>query len=213
MNRLLIFSAVLCLFLYPISSFGVDLGSVGSVYDIAEKDLMEVIKDRASKVDWKALADKSKKDIVENVGKVDKQLPKATDNATYYVDLTTELDHDIYIRDNTGKPKILYPKGYKFNVLDYTQLKTTFVFFDASRDEEIAWYKSKYANTANAMPIITKGSAYKFAHEVGREVYIIDDSILKQFQLKATPTVVHQEKNKLRADEFYLQIKKVEQQQ
>lgn len=190
-------------------SNGADFGQVGQIYDIVERDMMEVIKERASKVDWGAMVDKSKKEITENIGKVDKPLPKALDNSTYYIDLTTILDHDINIRDKSGKPKVLYPKGFKFNPLDYTSSTSKFVIFDATRKEEVEWYKSKYANIANAMPIITKGSAYNFAKDMHREVYVIDDAILKTFKLKATPTVVYQEKNKLRADEYRIEGEQV----
>lgn len=197
-------SLIIALLLLPVSAFAVDLGTFGSTYEIKERDMIEVIKERAGKVDWKSLVEKSKEDLKAKVGRVDKPFPKAPDNSSYYIDLTTTLERDIYTRDRSGSPKLLYPKGYKFNVLDYTKLHKRFVFFDATRPEETAWFKAKFASDINSMPILSAGNALEFAKEIGREAYVIDDDLIKRFELKATPTVVYQEKNKLRADEFYL---------
>lgn len=194
--------------LLPFNTYAVDLGIVGAVYDISEKDILDEIEERAKKVNWKAMIDESAKNLKATIGRIDRALPKAADNATYIIDLTMSLENPIYTRDRNGKPQVLYPKGYKFNALDYTKISKTYVFFDATRPEEIAWFKANYANTVSAMPIITRGSALEFADEIKREVYLIDDELMRKFKLKATPTIVYQEKNMLRADEFYLEVPK-----
>lgn len=196
---------LICFLLPAVWAYAVDLGREGNVYKISERDILEVIKERAAGVDWKAMSDNASKELRDKIGKVDKSLPKASDNSTYYIDLTTELDHDIYIRDEMGNPKILYPKGYRFNVLDYTQLKGRYVFFDATRPEEMKWFKDKFASDLSVMPIIAKGSVLKISKEIKRETYILDDLLISKFQIKATPTLIYQEDNKLRADEFYLE--------
>lgn len=202
MSKLFFSAFILCFF--GGAAYALDLGRVGNVYKISEQDILEVIKDRAAAVDWKSMVDNSTNELKENVGKVDKALPKAADNSTYYIDLTATLEHDIFIRDSAGNPKLLYPKGYRFNVLDYTELRQRYVFFDATRYEEMKWFKEKYAGDLSVMPIISKGSALSIAEEIKREVFILDDLVLNKFNLKATPTLVYQEGNKLRADEFYL---------
>lgn len=197
-------SLIIALLLLPVPAFAVDLGQIGSAYEIKERDMMDVIKERAGKVDWKSLVEKSKEDLKAKVGRVDKPFPKASDNTTYYIDLTTTLEKAIYTRDRSGRPKLFYPKGYTFNVLDYTKINKRFVFFDGTRPEETAWFKDKFAADVNSMPILSAGNALDFAKEIGREAYVIDDELITKFKLKATPTVVYQEKNMLRADEFYL---------
>lgn len=182
-----------------------DLGTVGNIYEITERDFLEEIQDRASGVDWNALMRDARARLEANIGKVDKGFPKASDNATYYIDLTTKLDHPVYVRNKSGKPQLLYPKGYKFNVLDYVKFNQRYVVFDAERPEEVAWYKSMFVNDPNSMPIISRGNALEFAKEVKREIYILDEQLAGRFELKATPTVIYQSGNKLRADEFRLE--------
>lgn len=188
-----------------VSVHAVDLGTIGNVYDVKEKDFLKEVEERASTVDWGSMIDAAGKKIKANAGKVDMSFPKAADNATYYIDLTTKLDYPVYVRDKAGKPQVLYPKGYKFNVLDYVKLKQRYVIFDAERPEEVAWYKSIFADDPNTMPIISRGSALDFAKEVKREIYILDSRLADRFKLKFTPTVIYQLGNKLRADEFRLE--------
>ncbi|MBQ3033055.1 MAG: hypothetical protein IJD28_01635 [Deferribacterales bacterium] len=189
---------------FPIAAFAVDLGSIGQLYDIKERDLLEEIQERAANINWQNFIDKSKTDLQSKVGSVSLQLPKASENKTYYIDLTTTLDYPIYTRDRKGKPLLLYPKGYTFNVLNHTKLRKRFIFFDGTRPEEVAWFKDKYAKNLNAMPILSEGNALAFSKEIEREAYILDATIISRLKLKVSPTVVYQEGNQLRADEIYL---------
>jgi len=185
--------------------YAVDLGKLGSTYEIIERDILEVMKERAANVDWQSIFDKEKDKLRENIGKIDRYIPKAEKDFTRYIDLTMTLDKPIYIRDKSGKPKTLYPKGYTFNVLDHTTIRARFIFFDASRLEEARWYKTNFSDNLNYMPIISKGNAMKLSEDIGREVYFIDDEHIKQFKIKKLPVIVYQEKNKLRADEYFLE--------
>lgn len=197
---------ILLILLLPTLAYGVDLGQVGKTYNISERDILDEIKSRAEGTDWGKLLEDSKNELKANIGKIDKALPKAPDNKTRYIDLTTTLAQAVYTRDNRGKPQVLYPEGYRFNVLDYTKIRQRFVFFDATRAEEVKWYKQLFASDLNSMPIITRGNVLDFAKEIKREVYMVDDEIVMKFKLNVTPTVIFQENNMLRAEEFYIEV-------
>ena len=187
------------------NAYAVDLGKIGATYEILEKDILQVMKDRATNTDWKSIFDAEKKKLEENIGKIDRGISKTEKDFTRYIDLTTTLDKPIYIRDNkTGEPKALYPKGYTFNVLDHVSTNTRFIFFDASREEELRWFKENYKDNLSYMPIIARGNALHLSDDIGREVYFIDDEHINKFKISKLPVIIYQEKNKLRADEYFL---------
>ncbi len=199
----------LAITVFAIPAYALDLDTIGNVYDIKEQDVIEAIKERASKHDWEKFYDDAKKQILADIGKGTEVLPKAQKDNTFYVDITTTVNDSIYTRDEKGKPKMLYPSGYKFNALDYTTLHQSYVIFDATRPEELNWYKENYAKDLSVMPIITQGNVIDLSGQIKREVYLLDDEVRKALKVKATPTHVYQEKNKLRADEFYLEVETV----
>ncbi len=92
-----------------------DLGTVGRVYPIAEKDCLNEIREKAKKLDWEKIRDESiemaKNYKPENLVK----LPKATQDKTFLVDMSYTLGNDIPDKDG----KIIYHKGYRFNPLEY----------------------------------------------------------------------------------------------
>lgn len=202
MNKLLILFLLVCLF--PYTSYAVNLGVYASTYKIAEQDLLKVIEERAKQVDWKKYIDKAKEEAKLNAGRIVHSFPKADDNKTRFIDLTTMLTNPIYIRDKSGTPKLLYPKGYRFNPLEYISLKQKYFYFDATRKEELKYFKDNFANDLTVLPIITNGNALKLGEEFKREIYIIDDEQIDKFKITVTPTLIFQNYKQLQVNEIYL---------
>lgn len=182
----------------------VNLGTFGETYDIVEADLLQAIQERAEKTDWKSLFEKERERIVRSAGAANMPLPAAVDNATHYIDLTRTLDHIIYIRDKQGKPEVLYPKGFRYNVLDYMQSIDTFVVFNGTSPEEIRWYRDKFGEKLNITATITEGNVFDVADIIKRPVYRLTAEVRDRFKLKSTPSVFYQEANRIRVDEYYI---------
>jgi conjugal transfer pilus assembly protein TraW len=97
--------------LWPVCA--VELGRVGAVYPIAEKDALSEIEQRAKNFDWTKIFNKEK-----NTAKLKayrpsdmEVLPSALEDSIRTVDMTYTTEFDV----PDGRGNILYPKGYVFN--------------------------------------------------------------------------------------------------
>jgi hypothetical protein len=73
------------------------------------------------------------------------QLPRARVSRRFAVDMTFTLEQEL--RDEEGR--VLYPKGYTFNPLEYVSLSGGLVVIDGSDAEQVAWFKaSPYHGTS-----------------------------------------------------------------
>ncbi len=177
------------------------LGTVGAVYPIAEPDAVSEIEERARQVDWERLIGGK---IVEK--KVSayrpaglKSLPRTEKGRKYDIDLTYTLTGDI----PDGEGGVLYPRGYRFNPLDYLTFPNTIVVLDGADPEQVGWFKSsQYFDNFKTILLITGGSYSDLSRELRRPVYYADGAIIDRFRLKATPAVVKQQGKKMEAQEI-----------
>lgn len=191
------------LFIAALSALAADLGTVGKVYKIAEQDMMAEIEERASKVDWKAVLKRETENIKKKAGDANLKLPMAVKKRSFYLDMTYSLDHDINTYDQQGKiTGVLYPKGFKYNPLDYIKVKETYVILNGNRNAEVDWFKKKYALTPLVYPLITEGNALQVAEKIGRPVYVLQDNMKKIFKLEHTVSIVYPEGRRMRVDEI-----------
>jgi conjugal transfer pilus assembly protein TraW len=166
------------------------LGTFGQTYPIAEKDAVQELKDKASAVDWNQVFNpETTHKAIKNYKPETLDLPLAVDNKTRLVDLSYALEFDI----PDGKGGILYPKGYKFNPLEYVHYPKTLVVINADDAKQLAWFlSSEYANAHEVMLLNTNGSYYELYQKLNRPVYYATPNIIQRFQLKAVPCVVRQ---------------------
>ena len=97
----------------------------GTTYKLVEKDITKVIKEYIdnNKVKIEAKLNKERKKMQKKINIYKPQdlkivLSPARNNKTFYPDPSYVLDMDI--KDINGK--IIYPKGYKFNPLNYIKM-------------------------------------------------------------------------------------------
>ena len=170
-----------------------NLGTVGTTYPIIEPDVVEQLKERAihrSTSEQRQLLGQLQKYQPTNMH----PLPRATANRSFPVDMTYTLEHDL--RD--GKGKIIYPKGFTFNLLDYVPFSEGLVIIDGDDPEQVEWFcKSPYARNHRARLLITGGYAYELSRQLQRAVYYLTDVMAKRLQLAAVPAVVVREGDKL----------------
>ena len=163
---------------------------LGRTYSIAEKDALQEIKDRANQINWKKVVTEGKEKEVKDYQPADlKRLPRATEYSTYLVDMTYTLDMDV----PDGKGGILYPKGYRFNPLDYMRFSSTIVVIDASDPDQVDWFKdSSYSAAFNTKLLLSDGNHQDAAKKLERPVFYLNEKIAFRFQLQAVPSVVVQ---------------------
>ena len=181
-----------------------DLGTVGRVYAIAEKDCLNEIREKAKKLDW----DKIKKESIEKAEKYKPedliQLPKATQNKTFLVDMSYTLENDVPGKDG----KIIYPKGYRFNPLKYIDYPITLVVIDGSDSDQVQWFQnSKYAKNYRVRLLITDGYYVELRKKLKRPVYYANRLIVERLQLDRLPCIVNQKGVHMEVKEIAIESK------
>ena len=183
-----------------------DLGRIGNTYPIAEKDALEEIKERAKNVDIKQYVNKNKLETkIKNFLPSDApQLKTANIDSSFTVDLTYTLDFDI----PDGRGNILYPKGYKFNPLDYINYNKTIVVINGADNRQVEWFeKSVHGKDINTLLLITNGSYYSLSQRLKRQVFYANPKIVEIFELKYVPSVIYQKGNVMEVKEIAVNVK------
>jgi len=180
------------------------LGTFGNTYPIREPDALVELEKQIKKVDVEKLR-KELETKFRNYKPSDwHNLPPATKPYSYYVDMTYTLDTDIpHVNDQGEITGILYPKGFRFNPLEYMPSDPPpLIIFNGENKKEKEWVKYYYKNHFNVMFLITKGNFAKLSEEMGRPVYYLKDLIAEKLQLRNTVSIAYREKNNMRIDVY-----------
>ena len=171
-----------------------DLGTFGTVYDIAEKDALKELEEKAKSVDFSkavdrnALARRARNFTPEDVKEM-KMIGPARKDRTFLVDMTYTVERDI----NDDKGNIVYPAGYTFNPLSYLAYPRTVVILNGKRPEHIRWFKeSSYAKDAQVTLLLTDGSYSELSRSLKRPVFYASTKLIEVFKIQAVPSVVRQ---------------------
>jgi len=165
------------------------LGSVGATYEIAEKDALAEIEERAKGIDWGKVV--QRKAVEDYDGPKDRSsLPRAGRDRTFTVNMSYTLQMDI----PDGKGGILYPKGYTFNPLDYVVFAKTLVVINGSDPEQVQWFAaSEYKNRLDVMLLLTEGRYGRLGKKLNVPLFYADTQLVERLQLAAVPSIIRQE--------------------
>lgn len=192
--RTLIFLSIIMGFLFISYCPGKDtpvvvVGKYGTTYSISERDAYEEIIERVKRTNLAGRFLLLREHIMEHTS-VNNQLGRATEDRVFRISIRFQLPFDI--KDHTGK--IIYPRGYTFNPLEYVNFPFTLVFFDSTSERELEWLKkSGLLERYDTILITTKGSVFDASKLTGRTVYLGDERILKYFSIEKTPSIVYQD--------------------
>jgi conjugal transfer pilus assembly protein TraW len=173
------------------------LEPVGKTYPIVEQDIREEFKQKVTGIDIEALLNTHNRYQPANLH----TLPRAASDRVFTVDLTHTLEHDI--KDSQGN--LLYPQGFSFNPLKYAGLSGGMVVIDGSDPKQVEWFQgSPYFQNHRAILLLSGGYAAEVKQELKRPVYYLTHDIAARLQLKAAPSVVVEQDNKLTVREVRL---------
>lgn len=201
-----ILAILLCLTVVPAFALASDLGVVGPIYEIAERDLIDVMKERFRRLEqtgeMRKLEERYKAKVVEAV-EHPRPIPgiTATQTArTYFVDPTWTLGRNVV--DEKGQ--VLFPAGTRVNPLDYAPLTQILLFFDQRERSQVAFAKRFLTDAkARVKPILVGGEPMKLMRQWKREVFYDQGGVLsRRFLLKQVPALITQDGNRLRVDEI-----------
>jgi conjugal transfer pilus assembly protein TraW len=175
---------VLC-FLAVLPAQAKVIATVGQVYPIAERDALTEIEERAKEVNWRSILAKEKPEDFRPSSLV--PLPRARHDRSFLVDMTYTLEFDV----PDGRGGILYPRGYRFNPLDYVPFNQTLVVLDGDDPEQLDWLKrSSLLSEPGSQILLTQGAFSRVGEQLGRAVFYADRRILERFKLTAVPSVI-----------------------
>ena len=201
-----ILASLICLTLVPSFALASDLGVVGPIYEIAERDLIEVMKERFRRLEqsgeMRKLEERYKAKVVDAVERP-RHIPgiTATQTArTLFVDPTWTLDHNVV--DEKGQ--VLFPAGTRVNPLDYAPLTQTLLFFDQRERSQVVFARRFLSESKSRVkPILVGGEPLKLMRQWKREVFYDQGGVLsRKFLLKQVPALISQDGNRLRVDEI-----------
>lgn len=188
--------------------FSKDFGIKGPVYEIAEKNLLSLMRDRFQEMQQNGEWGKFKQSIqgeVESKVKMPKSvkgITPATQSRSWEYDPTWTLQHAIV--DEQGR--LIARKGQTVNPLDYIPLLETLVFVDATLDKEIHYLEKMLLNEKKTVKIVLiNGNVADLAKRLNRPIYFDQrGQITERFGIKHTPGLVRQQGRVLAIEEIAL---------
>lgn len=191
-NKAVIFTW-LVLIMFKVNLFAETIGTNGATYPIAEPDAYEELMAKVRSTNWNKIIKDYKADV-NKVIKVSFSLGRAREDRLFYIDPAYTLQFDIM--DENGR--IIYPKGYSFNPLDYISFPYYLVFFDGTSVAEIVWLKKQeWFKNWNVIFILTKGDVVRAEKQLGRTVFAAMPQMIEKFKISKTPSILSAQNKQL----------------
>ena len=190
-------------------SKGIDLGTIGPTYGIAEPHLLEFIqsrlRDKERTGEFRRLMEAAQRRGIESV----KQpmpvpgLQGTTAARSWTIDPTFTLVRNIV----DGQGRLLFPAGTRKNPLEVVSLSKRLLFFDARDGRQVARARELIARyDGKVKPILTGGSYLELMKAWRVPVYYDQQGTLtRRFGIRQVPALVSQEGLRLRVDEVLVQ--------
>lgn len=195
-----------------------DLGIQGPVEEIAERDLIEEMQERASKIDWEKKKQLAYKRAWKNIPIT--QLEPATEDRVRVIDPTVTVKEDIIV-DNPhakGEKLVLAKKGDKINPLQLRVFNRILIVFDPTNKNELEYVRKNYRRWVEERAsapytvvklLITSIDRDRGWEEIGKlsdafnePIYTLMPEIKSTFVLEKTPCIVYAEGTNFIVEEF-----------
>jgi len=180
----------------------VEVGQTGSVYEIEEPSMDQVIKNKLQSMDMakfkKEARDRIKKQaLVYRPENAVENLSPANSYQVHKVSPEYVLPRDI--KDIEGN--VLFPKGYTFNPLEVLAKQGlsypgVLVVLNGNRNAEINWFKKHFSEDEGMVKVLlTDGLALQVAQQLQQRTFYLTKKIKNKFQVTQTPSVIYQPEN------------------
>lgn len=192
-----------------------DFGKMGPVASIIERDLIEEMVDRASKIDWQAKKQQALARVWQNIPII--ELTKALKWRKRLIDPSFIVNRDVTLPDG----KLLVKKGEVINPLDRRPFDRLLIVFDGQDQGEIAFIKAQLPKwlaehklKASQVKLIITGldrnrgwDAYQsLTNYFDDEVFVLTSEVRDSFVLEHHPCLVYAEDRHFVVEEFAHEI-------
>lgn len=186
-----------------------DLGVMGPMVTIAERDLVEVMQERAHKIDFEKLKKSAKDRFWANQKYF--ELDHVVESRIREIDPTVIVGEDIL----DSKGNLITAKGTKINPLDIRQFRQRLVIFDGRDKEQVKLAKQVFQDYSQSTRVTLILSALettdgwenfqRLQKEIGAPLFLLTPEVLTTFEIEKVPSTVYSDHNK-----FIVQETKVE---
>lgn len=160
----------------------------GKTYSIAEPDLMLEIQNKAAQVDWS---------VVKNNMQLDKRwVDLATARTSKSYTHTPKVVLPFEVKDNNGK--VIYPKNYAFNPLDYSALNTRLIVVANACHLQAITPKVSEADIV----MVANNNPLPFIKKTGKQAFMITQEAAKRLGIKRVPSSISQVGNQFLIKQF-----------
>lgn len=188
------------LWLLPALVSAAVIGTVGRTYQFAEQDALIEIEQAVKNVNWKKLLADAKAQARQYRPELP-ELRRATVAKKRLVSMSYTLEIDV--PDPRNQSRILYPKGFAFNPLQYMTMPGCVVFVNTADRAQRDWLmSSSYSQDLMTPILLTGGEVSSIQPVLKRPVYFADNLLLERFGIEAVPSVACQKGLSLEVEEF-----------
>ena len=185
-----------------------DLGVIGPVYPIAERDMLASIEQKLRAKERSGELAAIKRQATDRMLKAIEEpqpvtgIVKAQKARTYYFDPSVVSPYAI--TDEVGR--VLIPAGTRVNPLDTVTLSKQLLFFDARDPQQVSKAKELIDRSAGKLKLIVTGGSYmNLMRRWKLAVYYDQEGVLvRKLGIHAVPALVSQDGKRLRIDELPL---------
>lgn len=182
-----------------------DLGVIGPVYEIKEKDLLQWIKNIILEMQRSGELEKLQREEEARARKrIERPEPVTgitltTKPRVYHVAPTLIVDHGI----NDARGRVIAMPGTKVNPFDYMTLSKHLIFIDGDDPDQVKWAEAMYSRyDGKVKTILVAGAPLDLMKRWQRQVWFDQHGVLcKRFRLQHVPAIVSQEGKRLRVAE------------
>lgn len=173
----------------------------GEVVEISERDLIEIMKQRASEYDWQTVQKEMPNRFWKQLPDRYADFPAAQEDRIRYLKPIVYAQQDI--KDGYGN--VIVEEGTTINSLEKRQFNKAMIIFDASNEIQLEWLeqKLKSGDLGNKLPVLIatkfpnvaegEDGFEKYADLTDRldeHVYLIQKEIVDTFFIENIPTIV-----------------------
>lgn len=128
----------------------------GEVFEISERDIQEIAKERVAKIDWERKKEEALNRFWERQQDHYVSLPLAQESTERIVDPSIVLNRDVYGADGS----VVFKAGQKFNPFDRMPFTKTVIVFNASMPKEVEavakLVKEEQSQNRNVLLLVTE---------------------------------------------------------
>lgn len=185
-----------------------DLGVIGPVYPIAERDLLASIEEKLRAKERSGELAKIMRQATERAIKAIEEpqpvsgIGVAQKARSYYFDPSVIVPYPI--TDDIGR--VMIPAGTTVNPLDTVSLSKRLLFFDARDAQQVRKAKEVVDRHAGKVKLIVTGGSYMNLMRRWKLAVYYDQAgvLVRKLGIQAVPALVSQEGKRLRIDELPL---------